>query len=155
MIAGLGMLAVVGGAWLLASRVTFVDSREAKTVATAFFASLERSESREVMTFFSPEFREQGEAVWSNFLIDTESKTGPVEKVRLIDETIIPNGEVGCVGLRYEVDRKTMATEERLTLCPGQPGGPWQIIGHQLIRKDNGKQIGAGQTFGRTDLLGP
>ena len=144
------ILVVVLVAIFFAKKVHYVDTNPAIAFAGEYFSKLKRGQVGDAWAMYNDDFRRKNGENWQEFLLGLNTKFGPATAFTLVDAKIAPNvhvvPEVACVLVHYQVSRSTLATEERLLVCPEKSGTQMAIAGHELIRLDTQQRIAAGMT---------
>lgn len=144
------ILVVLLAALFFAKKVHYVNTNPAIAFAGEYFSKLKRGQVGDALAMYTDDFRHKNGESWQKLLLELNTQFGPATAFTLVDAKVAPNvhavPEVACVLVRYQVNRSTLATEERLLVCPEKSDAQMAIAGHELIRLDTQQRIAAGMT---------
>jgi len=132
-------------------KVTYVDARPAASFGERYFSALKHTEIDDAFAMYTDGFLQRAGQDWRRTITELDTRNGSVmdfktkgahvAPVILRDKTTLP-----CVLAAYQVTRKTLISEERLTICPHQRGADYGIAGHEII-PPSGEHLIAGLTI--------
>jgi hypothetical protein len=149
---------IIGGALLVVlaaiifPKFHYVDQRPALACGDEYFSKLKQGHLDNALEMYTAGFRQTRGEEWQKLLAQLDAQNGVVTNFRPINSKIFPvqlrdSTEMACVVAQYQVNRNTLISEEKLTLCPHQRGTEWGIAGHEIIRSDTGQRYEAGVTL--------
>lgn len=152
-----GLVVFATGALLtgVAEAIQYVDSAPAVKLAASYFDTLKVGKFDDAILAFDPNYLSNGNGEWRRLFPGLEQKFGRISSISLTRASIVPINDVGCSLLRYDIGRRLLSTQESLIVCPQKVGGKLSIVGHEVVRKDNGQRIVIGLSVKEVEFKFP
>ena len=149
------LIIIVGAAAaFFLSKVNYVDPNPAMEFGTKFFDSFKTNPPNEAFSKYSSDFRIAQGQKWNTFINQFNLRYGSVVSSELVGMKMIPIKGAACFALSYNIQRKALATQEQIIVCPGD-NMQMSVVGHGLIRLDTKQKVSAGISFTETGIKIP
>jgi hypothetical protein len=124
-------------------KVHVVDSAPALALVNEYLSDMQQGKPDDAFGLYAGKFRDQAGEDWKGFLEKMPEAFGPVSSYSVESGHVVPVESKGCYSLRYDVQRTLVSSSEGFVVCPTN-GSKWEIVGHDLTRKDTGQHVAAG-----------
>jgi hypothetical protein len=132
-----------------------VDVAPATQVADGFYTALERGDRTKALTYYGDDFTKSVRE-WPNVLDTIQEGFGTVASWRLEKSQMAAREQGPCYILDFGVKRRSLVTQEQMTVCRAAGRSTdWKIVGQKITRTDTGQSLTGGSTFATTGVTLP
>lgn len=153
-----GFVLVVALVFLFLSKVHYVDPKPAIAFGDEYFTNLKDDQVDNAFAMYTDGFLQKRGEEWRKLINGFNSQGSAPIEFSLLGSQVAPvtlrdSTEIPCVLVKHQVTRRSVVTEEMLTICPHQRGDKPGIAGHEITRRDTGQHFEAGLTIQQKTIL--